>query len=89
MAGAGGRTGESLLLAFRRSIYFALFAAQVFTFRAESMIRRPDAGNDEVKAFGPVGTSTAEMPDVATRVCSVFHGGEPSFPLDCSSINKA
>jgi hypothetical protein len=32
MAGAGGRTGESLLLAIRRSMYFALFAAQVFTF---------------------------------------------------------
>ena len=78
MAGAGGRTGESLLLAFRRSIYFALFAAQVFTFRAESMIRRPDAGNDEVKAFGP-GTLLTEMPDMAACVRSVFHGAEPSF----------
>ena len=55
------------------------FAAQVFAFSADSMIRWPDARNDEVKAFRPVGTSTAEMPDVATRVCSVFHGGEPSF----------
>ena len=79
MAGAGGRTGESLLLAIRRSIYFALFAAQVFTFRAESMIRRPDAGNDEVKAFGPVGTLLTEMPDMAACVHSVFHGAEPSF----------
>src|ERR1044071_6616210 len=52
-----------------RSIDVMLFAAQLFTFLAESMIRWPDARNDEVKAFRPVGTSTAEMPDVATRVC--------------------
>lgn len=87
LAGAG-RIGEPLLLAIRRFIQFVLVAAQVFTFSAESMIRRPVVRNDEVKAFGPVGTSTAEMPDMAAGMCSVFHGAT-FLPLAAAPMNKA
>jgi hypothetical protein len=62
-----------------RSIDLTLFAAQVFAFSADSMISRPGVGYYEVKVSGPLQTLRAEMPCLATCVCSVFHGEKTFF----------
>jgi len=49
--------------------------------------RRPIVGTDEVKTAWPVATSTAEMPDIATRMRSIFHAC-PSFRWITAPMNK-
>jgi len=77
--GRNRRIGEPLWSLSRRWTQCAFFVDQTSTFSADLMItRRPVVGNAEVKTAWPVGTSTAEMPDIATRMRSIFHRC-PSF----------
>ena len=54
---------------------------------AEPIVGRPFESNHQVELSWPLRTVMAEMPRLATSMCSVFHG-KVAFPFLSSPIRK-